>query len=738
MGDSSRYRVWLACRVPFSLALSTIVSFSVSGCKGDAAGPGAGDFRIHVESGQYQFGVPGSSLPAPFQVLVTNANTGRPVRGAQVTWRIRQGPAGSLDAQTTTTNADGLSTNGLHVGPDTGTFVIEASVDAIVGEPAIFHARAVLAPVIESVSPNAAAGGDTLILNGRNFSANAWENDVLIGGLPGLVTSAEPTRLRVVVPECVPAREAEVTVALGEVVGTSVQVDLLGGPTQPVTMQRGDVLHALDAACLVFPGGPNATSYLITVQNATSVARQPMPFRLGGLAGIDIAAAALSPRPVFTRTVHSDFPAEWEARLRERERTVVAAAEFRPAPEPMVLGATEPPAIGERREFQVLNKDHGFTRVTAQVVHVTDHAILYADVNSPSSGGFTPADFEYFGELFDDVIYPTVTSIYGPPSDLDGNGRVLILFTPVVNEMTPRNSNDSFIAGFFYGVDLLPSENGSNAAEIFYSLVPDPEALHGDRRTRNELRTWVPPVIAHELQHMIHFNQRILVARASQHEVQWLSEALAHTAEHAVAAELDNRGQSTLANNFKRSNYLRAFYYLEDTGGTSLIAPDVPGSLANRGAGWLFIHFLAGHYGGNDLLFRLTRTTRSGVSNVTFETGKEWHELIGGWSVALWASGAPQLSGVSVAPGHTYSNLSPRTAIQSIGQVFPLNPISLTPSRYADFAVTDTLPSTGVRYLWIDSQAGDPTQLHLAFFGPPPGSPWGAQARAQISILRVR
>ena len=53
-----------------------------------------------------------------------------------------------------------------------------------------------------------------------------------------------------------------------------------------------------------------------------------------------------------------------------------------------------------------------------------------------------------------------------------------MLLTQQVNALSPNcNSTGSVILGYFFGADLLPhssSNPGSNEAEIFYGLVPDP------------------------------------------------------------------------------------------------------------------------------------------------------------------------------------------------------------------------------------------------------------------------
>jgi len=55
------------------------------------------------------------------------------------------------------------------------------------------------------------------------------------------------------------------------------------------------------------------------------------------------------------------------------------------------------------------------------------------------------------------------------------------------------------------------------------------------------VRSTVPSILAHEFQHMIHHNERIIEREASNREAVWLSEGLAHMAEDLVGEELRRR-----------------------------------------------------------------------------------------------------------------------------------------------------------------------------------------------------
>jgi hypothetical protein len=81
--------------------------------------------------------------------------------------------------------------------------------------------------------------------------------------------------------------------------------------------------------------------------------------------------------------------------------------------------------------------------------------IVVADASNPASG-YTDADYASIASTFDNLVDPTDTKAFGSPTDIDGNGHVVLFFTRAVNELTPASST-SYVAGFFYARDLFPS-----------------------------------------------------------------------------------------------------------------------------------------------------------------------------------------------------------------------------------------------------------------------------------------
>lgn len=94
-------------------------------------------------SGDNQSGHTGVALARPFIVEVRDTN-GNPASGVTVTFTVTGG-AGSLNPQTTRTNASGRASSRLTLGDNPGTNSVTVSVDGL-SQTVVFRAEAILAP----------------------------------------------------------------------------------------------------------------------------------------------------------------------------------------------------------------------------------------------------------------------------------------------------------------------------------------------------------------------------------------------------------------------------------------------------------------------------------------------------------------------------------------------------------------------------------------------------------------
>jgi hypothetical protein len=700
------------------------LTVAATGCGRSPSGPAQKRVALGIVGDPIIYAAAGGSPTDLLRVVAVEEGTNVPVPDLEVRWQVTQGSA-TLTQSTSTTDDDGVAATSAQPAP-LGAYQVRASAANMAGSAPIIEVRVVAVPIINSVEPAVAAPGAEVVVQGSSFSSTAVENAVYFDGIRGTVLTGSSTQLRVVVPSCLPARSVNVVAGLGGVLSTPRPMTTTGTTGSTLSLQPGQVRTLADPAelaCVRLPGTPGGALYLFTAHNASSTTAPAMPFELRALApGAPLAAVRL--QELEGRVPYAEA---WEAALRDRERALPRGDAWPDAAAAPDAALPAVPDVGERRQFNVLKLQGGFDRVTATARIVTTRAVLWVD--DEAAGEFSSADLQYFGGLFDDPIYPTTVATFGEPSDVDGNQRIFILFTPRVNALTPRNQS-SYITGFFYGCDLLARSrcSGSNEAEIFYSLVPDPGAKWSSARTVATVRAAVPPILAHEFQHMIHFARRGFSA-----DVLWLSEALAHTAEELVADVLQATNP-TLAHSFRTPNLVRAQRYLSSPASSSLLALAGTGSLEMRGGVWLLLKHARGHYGGNDLLRRLTSSSQSGVANLTQQTGQPWSRLAVDFDVALWADGAPELGTTPLEPRYRFQGFNLRAALSGVSGGYTLRPSAL---GWNDFAVSGAAANGSSAYFLLTTPLAGGEVLSFVLSGAR-GAPFQPGTGARLSILRVR
>ena len=242
-------------------------------------------------------------------------------------------------------------------------------------------------------------------------------------------------------------------------------------------------------------------------------------------------------------------------------------------------------------QFSATHSDHFFAigsnlqatcSDTANVVHslvrsVGEHVILAEDIAAPS-GGLNADEWRTLGRTLDQVVVPVDTSYFGHYEDIDANRRVVVLFTQEVNKLS---EGDVGVQGFFLPLDLassgrnagqVPSTSvrtcpASNEAEVIYTRVADPEGQVGPGISKSDVIQNTPRLVAHELQHLIQAERRILHSQTRFSEVEdvWLDEALSSLAEEVVGLTVVGfgvRGDYTFDQLTDTRSKIRCFQYL--------------------------------------------------------------------------------------------------------------------------------------------------------------------------------
>ena len=383
-----------------------------------------------------------------------------------------------------------------------------------------------------------------------------------------------------------------------------------------------------------------------------------------------------------------------------------------------------------------------YVTVTANLKYTGSHVIIYQDQNAPgaTAGGFTDVDFQGFGTLFDQRLYAVDTAAFGPPSDLDQNGSVIVLLSPAINQLTPKdtcNKYHGYIAGYFFGNDLT-NGTGSNKGEVFYSVAPDPNQLFSCQHTTTAVRRQTPVTFVHEFQHMINYNQKVLVFRKSTDETLWLNEGLSH-----IAEELGGRATPPdSAAPFLTGDYSNAYEYLRRPDTVSATTYVSSGSLPERGASWLFLRWL-GDQKGDQIFKSLVQSPDFGAANVAARAGQSFEELFGQFGVAVYTdSMTPSGSfagGRGPAPFRFQSLNLRKTFVQYLSNIYPSVLVQSLPIPVGSLSCTTSASGSMVQgtsmYYILDTTGCSAPSLR---FGQSASQALLASLKPQAGVFRLQ
>jgi IPT/TIG domain-containing protein len=695
----------------------------------DSSSPEGESFlTLTVTGGASQIGLPNSTLGDPITVHVHDIVSGRSISGREVEFHAPTGSGIEFQPARASTDENGNAQVQVRLGSTLGRHAIEVDFAGNPTGPGWVYVEAAQTPLITKVTPGDVQTNEDITITGENFGTIAGSNDVRIDGVRATLLSGTSTELHVRVPRCLGTGRMEVRVHRGWLRSDPAPLDVRGMDVETITLRPGEPLVQVnDMTCLRLAPAAEAAQYLVVPLNAAVEGTPDVNIRLSGSSApvtvTAVLAQALAQRP--------DAATEFESRLRQREIGLMRRVQPRVRSQIESAALITVPELGDRRDFTVFAPYFGFDTVRAVARGIGQHVVLYVDQEATD---VTTADVNVFVSKFDDPIFATDVEVFGQPSDLDENGRIAVLLTPAVNRLTPPGAG-GYIAGYFYGCDLLTAIEcpETNGGEVLYSLVPDPGGRFGLTHTREHIQRIMPAVLAHELMHAIHFNQRVLQGGLPSLDAVWLSEALAHSAEDTIAAVIRSRGDTIGAKDMTRENYRRAALYLSAPEQTSLVEADGGGTLGGRGAGWLLLKYLSARVGG-DVLGKLTNARGFGSANVSQVSGIEWSVLVRDWASALYASGAPELDGHSPPATQNFGPFDLRAAISSVAAngKYPLIPRAMNGSSFAHDV---WLPASSPSHMLVSAVAGESLTLMMAGSS---GRAFTADERPALAILRLR
>jgi hypothetical protein len=541
-------------------------------------------------------------------------------------------------------------------------------------------------------------------------------------------------------------------------VAQTTRVDCSNGGTT-VTLAGGGASYLVVAQFAVDLVPDALVQYHVSSGNAASASLVPVNSGLSLLrTSTSIATSSKSLPPMRPRAKQLAF----ERALRARARQSVASGRFTRSPSlSRSLSVAQPvrnetvPAVGSVRGFQVLANDAGtsYASVGARLAYAGSDVLIYIDTLAPANG-FSDAQLQAFGKLFDQTLYPLDTAAFGPPTDVDANAHVIMLMTPAVNQLSPSAEcqTQGYVAGFFDEEDLgAPSTDPhSNQGEIFYSIVPDPNGTTSCSHSVDDVGFDVPGTFMHELQHLISFSQHVVV-HGGNPEYGWLDEGLSIVSEEIGSLYYENKCPGTscrsdpsqvfpdssqgFISNFLYDSYQYAL--LPDTASVTL-HDDSENGFSWRGGDWLLMRYL-GDQLGTGLYKKLDQNTRTGVANIENSTGQSFPTLFANFGLALYTDSLPGLARTTAPSVNRFTTRNLRQLWFRLFQTssgsdvplpFPLRLFAIS----SDTSTSVMDPGTG-SYFRLDTPTSSSTVTIQ--FSAPHGSALAASLKPQLAIFRL-
>jgi hypothetical protein len=270
------------------------------------------------------------------------------------------------------------------------------------------------------------------------------------------------------------------------------------------------------------------------------------------------------------------------------------------------------------------------------------HCIVYADQRKQISRTLAQGIVTEYEEK----IYPPLERVFGPPPDVDGNGKVILFLLDILDGYTPAQGG--YVAGYFSPLHMMKdsvSAYSNEADMLFLDIYPgDPEGAGRDGFFAT---------IAHELQHLIDFGKT--TSRKITRDL-WINEGLSLSAEYLYGGQRNDRiGLYNYAGDWNLSiPYGNNFFVWN-----GFWEQEIGDSLSNYATGYLFFQWLrlqaqGTGIGGSDGTGIYTAISDTGFGDYRAVTAAAaefnaafagWPALLGSWMLANWYNSPQGLFG---------------------------------------------------------------------------------------------
>lgn len=394
--------------------------------------------------------------------------------------------------------------------------------------------------------------------------------------------------------------------------------------------------------------------------------------------------------------------------------------------------------VGDTVQITMVGDSWGSSYITrnCKLERKTAHCKIFVDQESfeglSAVNGLyrvTASDLDHFAKEFEDYIYPLMVTNYGNVYDIDQDGRLSIIISPVYAKIG--------FAGLFNSIDMTPPDPvkgppaNSNQRDMIGVWSPGFDSKWQGEYWRAATRE----TIAHEMQHAINYSAKVYPGGVvktgvgnydSLLEDVWLDESLSVGAEaryrirRGENSETSSYGGSividSVANDSRFNEWAKRPWSVKmDSFDYSINAF----AYEHYGQKGLFNYYLFERFGASKIR-ELVQTTRTGVDNFNnvFGAGK-FAELVKDWRFAALNEGLRTANAIninSVDNKYRYQEALKLTNAHQAVQYDALFPkeVSVAAGGSAYYVIRQPANTLGSEYQFtIKSTEGRSVEVHM-------------------------
>ena len=281
--------------------------------------------------------------------------------------------------------------------------------------------------------------------------------------------------------------------------------------------------------------------------------------------------------------------------------------------------------LSEDRVFyaQMINNGntYGWFNIPAHLLKVSsDNLAIYLQ-NSQKVSAYAlnklAQEFDYY--------YTSMTNIYGTHSDIDANGKIIILLM----DINKTKDSGSQVLGYFNPSDM----HGNNKGEILYMDISN-----ANNNTDKAIGT-----IIHEFQHLINYNYVISGERNEMSS--WLNEALSES----TSILFNKTTAESRINEFNKINYYCFYTWNAPKQEISNGSSNIVNSLFNYPSASVFMHWLYQTNGCDRNIFKTIASSKElgdynkvllAAKGISGLGGATWDSLLLDWMSVIVTNGS--------------------------------------------------------------------------------------------------